>query len=137
MVFEVLDSESLDRNDNFRSTSWGPEAAETMCNQVRHIRIRENMVLGDLIDKTPKDVICKVMLEEKIFKTWVYNRTVLIGDGKVDSSFRLLLFPCAYRKWAHLTNEGMLIIARFLHRSHTSSTTSMSQGKKRHIAPQL
>ncbi|KAF9365617.1 hypothetical protein BGX34_009239 [Mortierella sp. NVP85] len=81
MVFEVLDNESLDKNDNFRSTDWGPEAAETMCNQVRHIRIRENMILGDLIDKTPKNVICKVMLEEKIFKTWVYNRTVLIGDA--------------------------------------------------------
>ncbi|KAG0006471.1 hypothetical protein BGZ65_007554 [Modicella reniformis] len=81
MVFEILDQESNDKNDNFRSTEWGPEAAESMCNQVRNLRLRENLVLGDLIDKTPKNVICKVMLEEKIFKSWVYGRTVLIGDG--------------------------------------------------------
>ncbi|KAG0246568.1 hypothetical protein B0O80DRAFT_524417 [Mortierella sp. GBAus27b] len=81
MVFEILDRESLEMNDNFRSTEWGPEAAESMCNQVRNLRLRENLVLGDLIDKTPKNVICKVMLEEKIFRTWMYGRTVLIGDA--------------------------------------------------------
>ncbi|KAF9377590.1 hypothetical protein BGX21_003156 [Mortierella sp. AD011] len=37
--------------------------------------------MGDLIDATPKEVICKVMLEEKLFETWTYGRTVLIGDA--------------------------------------------------------
>jgi hypothetical protein len=53
--------------------------------------------LGDLIDKTPRDNISKVFLEEKLFETWFYGRAVLIGDGRTDnllfstfSSFRAL-----------------------------------------------
>ncbi|KAF9307779.1 hypothetical protein BG003_000217 [Podila horticola] len=37
--------------------------------------------MGDLIDKTPKHLISKVMLEEKIFSTWHGGRTVLLGDA--------------------------------------------------------
>ena len=38
--------------------------------------------MGDLIDATPKDKISRVMLEEKLFDSWYFDRTVLIGDGK-------------------------------------------------------
>lgn len=38
--------------------------------------------LGDLIDRTPKHLISKVALEEKVFDTWYSGRTVLLGDGK-------------------------------------------------------
>lgn len=47
------------------------------------------VTMGDLIDWTPKDLITKVMLEEKVFETWYDGRVVLIGDGK-----RLLSFFC-------------------------------------------
>lgn len=40
------------------------------------------LTLQDLIDRTPKELISKVTLEEKVFKTWYSCRTVLIGDGK-------------------------------------------------------
>ena len=39
-------------------------------------------MLGDLIDRTPKNLISKVMFEEKVFDTWHGGRTALIGDGK-------------------------------------------------------
>ncbi|KAF9086682.1 hypothetical protein BGX23_008664 [Mortierella sp. AD031] len=39
------------------------------------------MTLGDLYDRTPKDMMSKVMLEEKVFKTWYSGRTVLLGDA--------------------------------------------------------
>ncbi|KAI9235459.1 MAG: hypothetical protein BYD32DRAFT_463423 [Podila humilis] len=35
----------------------------------------------DWICLTPKDRICKVMLEEKVFTTWHSGRTVLLGDA--------------------------------------------------------
>ncbi|KAF9285562.1 hypothetical protein BGZ74_001459 [Mortierella antarctica] len=37
--------------------------------------------MGDIIDLTPKDLLTKVMLEEKLFKTWSGGRTVLLGDA--------------------------------------------------------
>ncbi|KAG0204218.1 hypothetical protein BGX33_008660 [Mortierella sp. NVP41] len=43
------------------------------------------MTLGDLYDRTPKDMMSKVMLEEKVFKTWYSGRTVLLGDGALAS----------------------------------------------------
>ena len=39
--------------------------------------------MGDLIDATPPELISKVFLEYKLFKTWFYRRSVLIGDGEV------------------------------------------------------
>ncbi|KAF9367247.1 hypothetical protein CPB97_006028, partial [Podila verticillata] len=39
------------------------------------------LTLGDYIDRTPKELIVKVMLEEKVFDTWYCNRTVLLGDA--------------------------------------------------------
>ncbi|KAF9195122.1 hypothetical protein BGZ51_004549 [Haplosporangium sp. Z 767] len=81
MVVEILEKESTKMDDSFRSSEWGPEASEAMCNEVRDFPIRKDMTMGFLIDRTPKDVICKVMLEEKLFQTWTSGRTVLIGDA--------------------------------------------------------
>ncbi|KAG0330270.1 hypothetical protein BG000_011765 [Podila horticola] len=86
MVVQQLDKESSKENDFFRNSEWGPEAAEAMCNEVRHFKIpsgREDkeLTLGDLIDLSPKELISKVMLEEKVFDTWFGGRTVLLGDA--------------------------------------------------------
>ncbi len=40
-----------------------------------------NLTMGVLIDNTPKELISKVMLEEKVFDTWFADRTVLLGDA--------------------------------------------------------
>ncbi|KAG0309245.1 hypothetical protein BGZ97_013123 [Linnemannia gamsii] len=40
-----------------------------------------DMALGDLMDLTPKELMSKVMLEEKVFETWYSGRTVLLGDA--------------------------------------------------------
>lgn len=87
-VVQYLDKKTTKDNDAFRNSEWGPEAAEAMCKQVRHFKIpggKDGRVLtmGDLIDRTPKHLICKVMLEEKLFNTWYGGRTVLLGDGNV------------------------------------------------------
>ncbi|KAG0196607.1 hypothetical protein BGX33_001428 [Mortierella sp. NVP41] len=79
-----LDTESSKFHSNFRTTDWGEGGAEGMCNDVRDFPIAGGdgtLTLGDLIDKTPKDQMAKVMLEEKVFETWHHCRTVLIGDA--------------------------------------------------------
>lgn len=57
-----------------------------MCAEVRDFPIisggNKITTVGDLIDLTPKDLISKVMLEEKVFETWYHKRVALIGDGK-------------------------------------------------------
>ncbi|ORZ11411.1 hypothetical protein BCR41DRAFT_408997 [Lobosporangium transversale] len=42
---------------------------------------KKTRTLGDLIDRTDRELISKVMLEEKIFETWYDRRIVLIGDA--------------------------------------------------------
>ncbi|KAG0203750.1 hypothetical protein BGX33_008920 [Mortierella sp. NVP41] len=83
--YAFLDEESSKENDSFRNSEWGPEAAAAMCEQVSQFPIvsggEKNLTLGDLINWTPTELISKVMLEEKIFKTWSHCRTVLMGDA--------------------------------------------------------
>ncbi|KAF9379885.1 hypothetical protein CPB97_008697 [Podila verticillata] len=79
-----LNKISAKDNDAFRNSEWGPEAAEQMCKEVRDFPVpggNGQLVLGDLIDRTPKEYISKVMLEEKLFDTWYGGRTVLLGDA--------------------------------------------------------
>ncbi|KAF8929489.1 hypothetical protein BGZ52_002173 [Haplosporangium bisporale] len=81
-----LDEKAFKSNDSFRNSEWGPEAAEAMAKQVRDFKVPGGkddriLTLGDYIDRTPKELMSKVMLEEKGFKTWRGGRTVLLGDA--------------------------------------------------------
>ncbi|KAI7824878.1 hypothetical protein BC939DRAFT_137020 [Gamsiella multidivaricata] len=81
MAIEHLDKKSTKDDESFQNSEWGPEAAEAMCKEVRDFPLPHGLILGDLIDQTPKELISKVMLEEKLFETWNGGRTVLIGDA--------------------------------------------------------
>ncbi|KAG0285168.1 hypothetical protein BGZ96_010526 [Linnemannia gamsii] len=85
IAMQFLDDESSKENDAFRNSEWGPEAAQAMSEQVRDFPVisgrTEGVTIGDLIDWSPKEMISKVMLEEKVFETWFDCRTVLIGDA--------------------------------------------------------
>ncbi|KAF9391886.1 hypothetical protein CPC16_003799 [Podila verticillata] len=86
MVIEFLDKEVSREDDSDHYSEWGPQAAEEMCNKVRDFNVpggKDGKVhtLGDLIDKTPKELISKVLLEEKLFNTWYHGRVVLLGDA--------------------------------------------------------
>ncbi|KAG0032317.1 hypothetical protein BGZ82_006586 [Podila clonocystis] len=75
---------SSKQNDAFRNSEWGPEAAEQMCKDVKDFPILAGdgtKTLNDLFEKSPKHLISKVMLEEKLFTTWFSGRTVLLGDA--------------------------------------------------------
>ncbi|KAF8936834.1 hypothetical protein BGZ58_003639 [Dissophora ornata] len=65
----------------FRNSEWGPEAIEEMIGRFRDRKLPIGGTIGDLIDATPKDLISKVYLDEKMFETWHHGRTVLIGDA--------------------------------------------------------
>ncbi|KAI1316266.1 hypothetical protein EDD11_010174 [Mortierella claussenii] len=66
----------------FRNTEWGPEGNESMIKEIYDFATPYGK-LGQFIDKTPRERISKVFLEEKMFETWYYGRTILIGDGNM------------------------------------------------------
>ncbi|KAG0210483.1 hypothetical protein BGX33_004903 [Mortierella sp. NVP41] len=89
MVVHHLDRTSTKaaQEQRFRqseNSEWGPHAAQSMVDETREFPIsfgNGKMTLGDLYGRTPKDLISKVMLEEKVFTTWYSGRTVLLGDA--------------------------------------------------------
>lgn len=95
-VIHFLNNETSRADSSFRNSDWGPEAAEAMCKQVRNFRVPNGKdgrasTLGEFIDRTPKHLIGKVMLEEKVFETWHGGRVALIGDGTLLFSFLLFV----------------------------------------------
>ncbi|KAG0243755.1 hypothetical protein B0O80DRAFT_463797 [Mortierella sp. GBAus27b] len=72
--------ENYDEKD-FRFSDWKPTAADELCDMVRHYKCPFGGTLGDLMDRTPKERLSKVMLEDKYFSTWYHKRTVLMGDA--------------------------------------------------------
>lgn len=78
-----------------------------MCKQVRDLKLPTDSegrvwTIGDLIDRTPKNLISKVMLEEKVFDSWHGGRTVLLGDGRsffLSWDFGLIVdYPCIHNQ---------------------------------------
>ncbi|KAF9396816.1 hypothetical protein BGX21_009395 [Mortierella sp. AD011] len=73
------------KEQQFRNSEWGPEANETMIKEFQDMPSPWGGTMGDLIEDTPKHLISKVYLEEKVFKTWYHGRSVLIGDGAANA----------------------------------------------------
>ncbi|KAG0363643.1 hypothetical protein BG005_009061 [Podila minutissima] len=81
----------------FRNSEWGPEANKAMIKEVYNFPVKQGGVLGDLIDATDKDMISRVYIEEKLFRTWTHGRTALIGDGAVAAmQDAIILVNCIY-----------------------------------------
>ncbi|KAF9182239.1 hypothetical protein BGZ51_004857 [Haplosporangium sp. Z 767] len=69
------------REQQFRNSEWAPETNEAMLKEYYNNPCPYGGIMGDLIDATPKELISKVFVEEKLFETWFHSRTVLIGDA--------------------------------------------------------
>ncbi|KAF8982509.1 hypothetical protein BGZ46_001121 [Entomortierella lignicola] len=69
------------KEQHFRNSEWGPESIDAMMKDFEDFPCPNGGVMKDLFDATRKDLISKVFLEEKNFKTWHHGRSVLIGDG--------------------------------------------------------
>lgn len=64
-------------------SAWRPDAASEMSNVLKSTAVPYGgEQFGALLENTRSDRISKVLLEEKVFKTWSNGRVVLLGDGK-------------------------------------------------------
>ncbi|KAF8978206.1 hypothetical protein BGZ46_006724 [Entomortierella lignicola] len=79
--FGIQISEAAVKELKSNNSEWGPEANDATLTKYRDFPCPLGGTMGDLFDATPKDLISKVFLEEKMFKSWHHGRTVLIGDG--------------------------------------------------------
>ncbi|KAF9159787.1 hypothetical protein BGX21_009979 [Mortierella sp. AD011] len=79
--FGVQLAKSALKDMHFRNSEWGPEVKDTTLERYRDFPCPIGGTMGELIDATPKHLISKVFLEEKMFKTCYNSRIVLIGDG--------------------------------------------------------
>ncbi|KAF9359791.1 hypothetical protein BGX26_011450 [Mortierella sp. AD094] len=69
------------KEKQFRNAEWGPESIDAMMKEFEDFPCAYGGTMKDIFDVTPKDLISKVFLEEKVFETWHHGRVVLIGDG--------------------------------------------------------
>ncbi|KAF9198679.1 hypothetical protein BGZ49_000426, partial [Haplosporangium sp. Z 27] len=74
-------SSSNAKEQLFRNSEWGPESIEATMKDFEDFPCALGGTMKDLFDATPKNLISKVFLEEKIFQTWHHGRSVLIGDA--------------------------------------------------------
>ncbi|KAF9426459.1 hypothetical protein BGZ76_002756 [Entomortierella beljakovae] len=66
---------------HFRNSEWNAEASEATLDEFGHFPSTIGGTMKEIFDATPKELISKVYLEEKLFKTWHHGRTVLVGDA--------------------------------------------------------
>ncbi|KAF9150796.1 hypothetical protein BGX20_005593 [Mortierella sp. AD010] len=66
---------------HFRNSEWGPESVEEMLGQFQDFPCAFGGTMKEIMNATPKDLISKVFLEQKVFQTWYNGRSVLIGDA--------------------------------------------------------
>ncbi|KAG0059524.1 hypothetical protein BGZ89_000336, partial [Linnemannia elongata] len=63
------------------NAEWKPESIDTTISKIVHHKVPYGGTIGDLVDATPKDLISKVYLEDKLFETWNHGRIALLGDA--------------------------------------------------------
>ncbi|KAF9344156.1 hypothetical protein BGX26_004726, partial [Mortierella sp. AD094] len=77
---QVQMQESETKEQHFGNSGWDPESVEAMLQEFQNFPCALGGTMKDIFDATPKNLISKVSLEEKVFKTWYHGRSVLIGD---------------------------------------------------------
>ncbi|KAF9176063.1 hypothetical protein BGZ49_006761, partial [Haplosporangium sp. Z 27] len=78
--FGIQLSKSAVKDTHFRNSEWSSESNDATLTKYRDLPCPLGGTMGDLFDATPNELISKVFLEEKLFKTWHHGRTVLLGD---------------------------------------------------------
>ncbi|KAG0003832.1 hypothetical protein BGZ80_005729 [Entomortierella chlamydospora] len=81
----------------FKNSEWGPESIDTMMKDFEEFPCAFGGTMKEIFDATPKHLISKVFLEEKLFQTWYHGRSVLLGDGAVTAmKDAVVLANCLY-----------------------------------------
>lgn len=79
----TISSSSLALVDHktIRNCEWGPESFDALAQDWRSFKLPIGGTIGDMIEATPRELISRVVLEEKLHQTWFHKGTVLMGDA--------------------------------------------------------
>ncbi|KAG0249950.1 hypothetical protein BG011_008786 [Mortierella polycephala] len=80
LLMDQLDAERS-KAAMFKNSEWGPESHAEMLQEYSKYPSPIGGTMSDVFDATPSDMISKVFLECKLFETWHYGRTALLGDA--------------------------------------------------------
>ncbi|KAF9355349.1 hypothetical protein BGX26_006665 [Mortierella sp. AD094] len=69
------------KEQQLQNSEWGSESVDAMIKQFQDFPCAFGGTMKEIFDATPRDLISKVFLEEKVFRTWYHGRSVLIGDA--------------------------------------------------------
>ncbi|KAF8982511.1 hypothetical protein BGZ46_001123 [Entomortierella lignicola] len=74
-------SSTKKKDQQFRNSEWVAESIDAMMKDFEDYSCPMGGAMKEMFDATPKELVSKVFLEEKIFQTWHHGRSVLIGDA--------------------------------------------------------
>ncbi|KAG0231070.1 hypothetical protein BGW41_002326 [Actinomortierella wolfii] len=74
---------TVHHESSFSCSEYAPESTRELLEKIRDIKTPFGGTVGtDLVDQTPKERVSRILVEEKLFKTWTdERRCVLIGDA--------------------------------------------------------
>ncbi|KAF9109647.1 hypothetical protein BGX27_007379 [Mortierella sp. AM989] len=101
-----------------RISEWGPEMDDTTLEQYRDLPCPLGGTMGEIFDATPKELTSKILLEEKMFKTWYHGKTVLLGDACHK-------FHPAAAQGARNAISDAIVLANCIHSMPDSSSNSI------------
>ncbi|KAF9105192.1 hypothetical protein BGX29_000466 [Mortierella sp. GBA35] len=65
----------------FESVEWKSGSMDSTIAEMSHFKFPFGGTSGDIFNATPKELISKDHLEEKLFETWTHGRVALVGDA--------------------------------------------------------
>ncbi|KAF9352369.1 hypothetical protein BGX26_009814 [Mortierella sp. AD094] len=107
----------------------GPETNESMLKEFEDKPCAWGSAMKDIFDATPKNLISKVFLEEKTFKTWFYSRSVLIGDGAINAmQDAVVLVNCLHGIANDYTVENLTVAFQEYYRQRYQRSVELVKG---------
>ncbi|KAF9160602.1 hypothetical protein DFQ26_005365 [Actinomortierella ambigua] len=107
IIGHKLEDKDYRKQETFKSSEWGPEAAEEICSKVRHLNCPVSGSIDEIINSTKPSLRSRVFLEEKLFKTWTSGRVVLLGDGAMQAMFDAVSIANHLSELEHSTVEAI------------------------------
>ncbi|KAG0202602.1 hypothetical protein BGX28_004918 [Mortierella sp. GBA30] len=81
LIAKTLDEPATISNGNTSYSDWRPDTTDEMSKAAKHLTGPSGGTVGDLLESTDRHLISKVLLEDRVYKTWYGGRTVLMGDA--------------------------------------------------------
>ncbi|KAI8594335.1 hypothetical protein EDD21DRAFT_94666 [Dissophora ornata] len=81
MWMQLDQSAAEKEQQSLENSEFSASDTEPLAKVFRDMLCPHGGTMGDLVDSTPQDIMSKLYIEEKLYDSWYYGRTVLLGDA--------------------------------------------------------